>query len=177
MIDLDLAAARREQEEPDGLPLKFRGTTFMLPTELPLDVFDPFLAEEFDLAGLIREVMAEARNDDGTTKPVATVVIDTLFHRPALPVEIIKTVFAAFEALFGADQYAAFKALRPSLNDYGRLTSALFSEYGVSLGEAFASPDSSVSDGATPKETYESTPSSTPDASGDDEGSAPGSSE
>lgn len=175
-IAIDLDAGRREQEYPDTLPVTFRGETFDLPAEFPLDVLDPFLAEDFNLAGLIREVMAEARKEDGTTKPISEVVIDTLFNRPALPIEVIQAIFAAFELLFGAENYARFKALRPSLVDYGRLTRGLFSAYGVSLGEAFASPASSETAGTTPNQTSPgSTPDSTPDGSGADQGSSPGS--
>lgn len=173
---LDLDAGRREAEQPEGLPVIFKGENFLLPAELPVDVFDPFLDEEFDLAGLIRDGMARAKNEDGSTKPVSTIVMDTLFNRPALPVEIAKTIFAAFELLFGAEEYARFKALRPSLPDYGRLTAGLFRLYGVSMGEAFASPASSESDGATPKQTLPaSTPDSTPAKSGAGKGRKKGS--
>lgn len=183
MIDLDLAAAQREISNPEGLPLKFRGQEFLLPAELPVDVFDPFLSEEFDLAGLIREGVtrykaAKSAEDDGGKKvSIAGIVVDTLFDRPTLPLDLLDAIYSAFELLFGAEQYATFKALRPSIPDYAALMAGLFQEYGVSLGEAFASPSSSETDGATQKETSESTPTSTPEVSGDGEVSAPASSE
>lgn len=165
---LDLDAARREAEQPDGLPVVFKGHTFTLPAELPVDVFDPFLADDFDLAGLIRDAMKFTRDDEGKARPMYLIVTDTLFKRPTIPVDIAKAIFAAFEALFGEEQYAEFKTLRPSLPDYGRLTSGLFQMYGVSLGEAFASLDSSGTDGATPNQTSPDSTSSTPEASGGD---------
>src|SRR6478735_2126544 len=55
MFSIDLDAARRERQQPDGLPVILAGEEFTLPAELPLDVFDPFLSEDFDLAGLIRD--------------------------------------------------------------------------------------------------------------------------
>jgi hypothetical protein len=176
---IDLDAARREVEQPEGMPLIFKGEDFLLPAELPVDVFDPFLSDEFDLTGLIRDAMAKYKaSGEGDGKPsIATAVTDTLFGRPSLPIEIAKAIFGAFEALFGAEDYARFKALRPSLGDYQRLTSALFKAYGASLGEAFASPDSSASDGATQKETSESIASSTSEVSGDAPVSEGGSSE
>lgn len=175
LIDLD--AGRRELAHPDGIPVVLGGETFTLPAEFPVDVLDPFLDEKFDLAGLIREAVRKSKNEDGTTKPVSVIVVDTLFDRPSLPVELIQTIYAAFEQLFGAEDYARFKAQRPSIGDYQRLTSGLFSLYGVSLGEAFASPDSSESDGATQKETSAGSTESTPAKSGAGKGKKKGSSE
>lgn len=180
---IDLDAARRETEQPEGLPVRFKGEEFILPAELPVDVFDPILSDDFDLVGLVRDGMSRYKaaktveEGGGAKVSIATIVTDTLFDRPTLPVEIVKTIFAVFEALFGSEEYARFKQTRPSLNDYQRLTTALFKAYGTSLGEAFASPDSSGSDGATQKETSEITASSTPEGSSDAPDSEGGSSE
>lgn len=177
-LSIDLNAARREANQPDGIPVTFGTEDFILPAEFPVDVLDPFLADEFDLAGLIREAMARAKDADGNTRGIASVVVDTLFERPSLPVEIVKTIFAAYELLFGVEDYARFKSQRPSIGDYARLTGALFEAYGTSLGEAFASPSSSATGGATPSQTsLSSTQDSTPDASGDSQEPATDSSE
>ena len=77
----------------------------------------------------------------------------------------VAMALAAFAILFG-DNYENFRAMRPSVATYLRLTRHLVTLYGVGLGEAFASPTSSVSGGATPKPTSPVTAISTPEVSG-----------
>ena len=100
---IDLDAARRERQQPEGIPVVLGGDTIVLPAELPLDVFDPFLDEEFDLAGLIREGIEKATShgEDGEERGDEGAVLDILFMRPDLPMDIINRVFQAFELLFG----------------------------------------------------------------------------
>lgn len=93
-------------------------------------------------------------------------VLEILMDRPTLPKQAITAIKDCFALLFGPEQYARFVAQRPSLADYVRLGRALFSIYGVSLGEAFASPDSSENAGETPKQTSPSTTESTPETPG-----------
>lgn len=191
---IDMNAARRERQAPEGIVVPFGDETFTLPAELPVDVFDPFLADEFNLSGLIRdgigrykaetdrhkaEVARKDAGEDVTPKgpQLSKVVLDTLFDRPDLPLEVVKTIYASFELLFGADQYARFKTQRPSLEDYQFLTAALLDMYGVSLGEALASPGSSESDGATQKAISGHTTTSTSVSAGDSPDSEGGSSE
>ena len=157
---IDLDAARRERQMPIGIPVTLGGEDFLLPAELPLDVFDPFLTEEFDLAGLIRDAIERYKADED--KGVEGVVVDILFLRPDLPLDIINRVFAAFEVLFGGpDEYARFKATRPSLVDYAQLFRGLYRGYGVGLGEAFASLAPSGPGGETPKQTSDASTAST----------------
>lgn len=158
-------AARRERSAPESLPVAFGDSTFHLPAELPVDVFDPFLAEEFNLSGLIQEGLELSRvtGPDGKKKEVSAIVVDLLFMRPSLPLELIRAVYKSFEILFGEEQYAAFKEQRPTALDYAFLFQALYTAYGVSLGEAYASLAPSTSDGETPKQTSESTEESTPE--------------
>ena len=158
---IDMDASRRERQQPEGLPVINCGEEFLLPAELPLDVFDPFLTEEFDLAGLIRDCI-ERYKEVGATRGVEGVVVDTLFLRPDLPLTVINAVFRAFEILFGGpEEYARFKSTRPSLPDYAALFKGLYRAYGVGLGEAFASLGSSGDGGETQKQTSNGSTEST----------------
>jgi hypothetical protein len=159
---IDLDAAKREAAHPEGITIRLGGEDFTLPSELPVDVFDPLLDENLDLVGLIREVLADKDSD------LTDDVLRIIGERPSLPKQLIGAVKDCFALLFGAEQYAAFTAKRPSIQDYLRLAKALPSLYGVSLGEAFASPASPESDGATQKPTSEPTAGSTPETSGDE---------
>lgn len=162
---IDMNAARRERSAPESLPVAFGDSTFHLPAELPVDVFDPFLTDELGLSGLIEEGIAlyKTPGDDGKEREISSVVVDVLFARPSLPLELIRAIYASFEILFGPEQYVTFKAQRPTLLDYAFLFKALYTAYGVSLGEAFASLAPSTSDGETPKQTSASTEESTPE--------------
>ena len=172
---IDLDAARRESAFPDGINVPFRGETYTLPGELPADVFDPFLTPEFDLSGLLVTLF---KDDDAEKKELGDRVVGLLLDRPMLPAEIITAIYAALELLFGDEQWATFKAARPSIPDIARLVSGLFRLYGVSLGEAFASVGSVTNAGPTSKQTSPlGIPVSTPDASGDAPAPETGSSE
>lgn len=161
---LDLDAARRETEAPDGIEVVLGGQNFLLPAELPVDVFDPFFTDEFDLGGLLKAVLEDDEEDS-----MGQSVVKLLLERPQLPMVSIQAVYSAFEVLFGVDDWPRFKATRPSIQDYGRLLKGLFELYGTSLGEAFASVASSANGGPTPKPILPgSTPESTPETSGDE---------
>ena len=162
---LDLDAARRENAHPEGIVVVLGGEEFTLPAELPADVFDPFLAPEFNLSGLILTLFKSA--DDGKELEIADRLMILLLDRPSLPTEVVDAIYTALELLFGAEQWATFKAQRPSFKDLGRLVSGLFRMYGTSLGEAFASVSSVTTAGPTSKQTSPlGIPASTPDTSG-----------
>lgn len=169
---LDLDAARREEEIPEGIEVTQKGESFVLPAELPMDVFDPFFTDEFDLPGLFARVMQTS--DDDSTFAILTKL---LFDRPDLPRQSIAAVRESLRILFGDEQWEKFQATRPSMKDIVRLAKGLFRLYGTDLGEAFASADSSGSDGSTSKETSNASTESTPAASGDDAEPTPDSSE
>jgi hypothetical protein len=172
---LDLDAARRESAFPEGIIVKLGGAEYTLPSELPADTFDPFLAPEFDLSGLI---VALFKDEDGKGKDIGERAVDLLVLRPALPAEVIAAFYASLELLFGEEQWATFKTKRPSVPDLGRLVSGLFRLYGTSLGEAFASAGSFTTAGPTSKPTsLAATPDSTPEPSGDAQAPEAGSSE
>lgn len=177
---LDLDAGRREVAFPDGIALKLKGITYELPAELPIDVFDPFLSDEFDIVSLVRDVMELRKNEDGTEKSVIDTIMAVLTERPTLPKDLWNALNDALAILMdgpdagrSGNQFTAFRRSRPSIEDYGRLVGALFDTYGVSLGEAFASPASSENAGETPKLTSESTTASTSEQSGEDQAETP----
>lgn len=162
---LDLDAARRESAYPDGIPLTYQGQLFVLPAELPADVIDPWLSDDLDLAGLVKKVLADDAGND--SDGALDIVLSVLEARPQVLSQVIGAVKESLALLFGADDYARFVATRPSLPAYGRLIRGLLTLYGVSLGEAFASPSSSTSAGLTQKQTSSTSTTSTPDTSGD----------
>lgn len=159
LIDLD--AARRESAYPDGIPLVLRGEEFVLPAELPEACLDPLLDEKLGLF----EAIKQAVEDDQGAGSVGTDVVNILTARPDLPREVLAAIRGVFALLFGADEYSRFRSLRPSVPDYFRMTKALTTLYGVSLGEAWRSLASSESDGATSSPTSNTTTASTHDTS------------
>ena len=176
-ILLDLDAARREITHPDGIPVQFKGQTFTLPAELPADVFDPFLSEKFDLMSLAKAALTDDAEVNGMEVTTIDRILAVLEEQPQIIANGLAAIKDAFALLFGAQEYSAFVALRPSFTDYARLLKGLIGLYGVGLGEAFASPASSGSVGATPSPIYDSAITSTPAPSGDAPVPAPASSE
>lgn len=163
LIDLD--AARRETQYPDGIPVVLGGERFVLPAELPVEALDPLLSEEMDLAGVLQQVLAD-KPDGADEESIGELVINVLVNRPNLPIQLVQAIKDVFAALFGPEQYERFLAQRPSVPDYLRLAKHLLPLLGVSLGEALGSPDSSESAGETSKPTSPSTAASTPGKSG-----------
>jgi hypothetical protein len=164
LIDLD--AHRRESAYPDGIPVVLGGEQFMLPAQLPLEVFDPFLAEDLGLVEILRDFFKNS--DDSDT----SAIFDALIDHPGLPKQIIAAIKEALAVLFGAVAFERFEnsTARPGVGDYLFLARSLFGAYGVTLGEALASPDSSESTGATPSPTSPgTTPESTSTPSGSQE--------
>lgn len=171
-IDLDAARA-----ESTPIEVTFKGQTFTLPGELPLDVFDPLLSDDLDLVGMIRKAWSNPDLADG--------VIETLLAPGNVPAKLLAAIREGFRLLF-ADEDAAnpdaefdrFMACRPSAQDFRRLISHLARLYGVSLGEVFASLITSpTAGGATQSTTSPDSTGSTPEPSGDAPASEPDSSE
>lgn len=170
-IGIDLDAPAREGAFPEGIPIRRGGRDFILPAELPIDVFDPLLAEDFDLTGLITALTSSQTANFGEA------IVEVLTSRPDLPRTFIDTIYKSFELLFGAEQFAEFQKTRPGIPTYSYLVRGLFEVYGTTLGEAFASPEQSEDDGATQKPTSSASISSTSEASTDAPASAPATSE
>ncbi|HET9656747.1 MAG TPA: hypothetical protein VFP72_15450, partial [Kineosporiaceae bacterium] len=108
---LDLDAARRETEHPDGIDVVFAGNTYTLPAELPLDVIDVLVSDELGLVDLLRATIG-----DGTVK-VATGIVNSLLSEGNLPRHLLEGFYRVLEALFGPEQWASFRAARPSTSD------------------------------------------------------------
>ncbi|MEQ7008466.1 hypothetical protein ABN028_20030 [Actinopolymorpha sp. B17G11] len=162
---IEMDAPQREAKD-EGVVVRYRGVTYQLPAELPADVFAPFLADELDLVGVMKAILG-ARAD---AEVAGEDMLQVLLARPNLPRGLVDAIRAGLEALFTANgdasQWQAFLDSKPSIPAYGRLIQGLVKEYGVSLGEAFASLGLSESGGATSKPTLPAGTKSTPAASG-----------
>jgi hypothetical protein len=152
-------AARREVTDPDGMTVVFGGEEFVFPAELPMSVLDPILSPQLDLVGVVTSVMDDNR---GLTNGL----LDTLLLRPNLPREVLDAFLDIYRQLLGVEEFAQFAGHNPSVQDYVRLTKALATAYGASLGKFFgllSSPDGS---GETSSSTSPDTTSSMPEGSG-----------
>lgn len=174
VIDLDAARAVRLEARGKPTPVRIGGETIAeLPVELPLDVFSPIKALDLDIALLLRQAMdiAKADGDTGQAQAATSLVIDLLVSRPTLPVELIDAVTEMGRRLLDSEQYpegyAKFIAARPSREDIAEFAKGVFRRYGVGLGEALQSSDSSKNDGGTSKPTsLTTTPARTSEGSG-----------
>ncbi|AXI91307.1 hypothetical protein SAM9427_36660 (plasmid) [Streptomyces sp. ETH9427] len=161
---IDISAERREVQFPHGIAVKMRKDwSLLFPAEIPADALDPLLSDELDLMGLLGEVV-NSSGEVGTSE-----VIDLLFRHASLPRKFIAAVKDIYRELLGEDEFEDFKAHRPSIGEYVRLTKALVAVYGVDLGKLFGLGVSSGSDSETSSPTSPDTTSSTPEASGADQ--------
>ncbi|MFJ5143062.1 hypothetical protein [Streptomyces sp. NPDC088707] len=158
---IDLDAERREVQYPNGIPVLLNGEQFIFPAEVPADCLDPLFSDELDLMGLLSDVV----NAESSTT-TAGEIVEVLFKRPKLPALFYRAIKDIYRELLGAQTYAEFKAARPSIPDYVRLTKALVTVYGVDLGKLFRSGSSSASDSQPSSPTSPATTDSTPEASG-----------
>lgn len=179
MIDLDAqreqrAAAREGRAEPE--PIKIGGKVIgHLTPELPIDVFAPLRNLDGDLTLLLREAVDQAKREQAAAATGQTVnrwdigatVIDVLATNPALPVTALDTIREVAANLLGEEGLSNLLEARPSGQDYAALATGIFAYYGMSLGEALPSSDSSTSSGGTSSTTSSDTSGSTPEESGD----------
>lgn len=173
VIDLDAERATRREAKGGATPVKFGGSVIaVLPVELPLEVLAPLKAIDLDIAMLVRQVMdiRQADGDQAQAEAATSLIIDLLVSRPSLPVEVIEAVTEMGRRLLNSPEYpegfAKFAEQRPSREDVGAFAKGLFRRYGVGLGEALASSDSSASGGTTSKPTSKRTTKSTSGGSG-----------
>lgn len=162
-------AARREGAHPEGIPITFDGKSYMLPAEIPAEVLDPLLEGDLDLVGLIKvayDASRDAQRSAESRDRMESMIWETLAAHPDLPVSVIRAVRDSLAVLFGAEQWQAFQASKPSLADIGALIVSLVSEYGVSLGEALRSSGSATNGGPTSSPTSAGSTESTPAGSG-----------
>ena len=145
-------SARAEKKKPPTLTIGNR--ELVLPIELPLDVLAPLVDLDVDVSFLIREVMnARKTGIENASEDLASAVIDMLVLNPNLPKDVVRAVQAMARELLGGEQYEHLVAQKLSLPDVGLLAKWALRRYGVSLGEASRSSDSSESSGTTSKPT------------------------
>lgn len=154
LIDLDAHRSAR-RETTTGLPLRLGGQTYVLAPEVPLDVFEPLLAVDVDMALLVRQAMsiANGSNNAQQQRDATALIVDLLVANPNLPRDVISAIVKVAQRMLGEEAYAALVAFRPSKEDAGVLAKALFAHYGVSLGEASAPSEQSEGAGTTSKQT------------------------
>ena len=169
VLDLDAerktrAAEREGKQRP--LPIRFGGEEIaVLPVELPIDVLAPLRNLDGDLTLILRQAM-QSRNS-GDTGPTTDLVVDVLASNPALPVTALNTLSQVAKNLLTEEGFERLVAQRPSGQDYAALAKGVFRFYGLSLGEASPSSDSSTDEpGETSPGTSSTTSTSTPEGSG-----------
>ncbi len=162
--DRNRRAAMREGKGQD-LPITFGDEHITtLPVELPVDVFAPLRELDGDVTLLLREAMnAYQAEDQGR----AALVIDLIASNPRLPLTALDTFRQIAENLLTKDGFARLQEHRPSGQDYAFLVKGVLRFYGLSLGEALPSSESSTdSPGGTSPGTSSTTSDSTPVESG-----------
>lgn len=159
-FDFDLDSARAAAAEAVGhkpaikLPNPDGGEPIRveLPVELPLDVLQPLVNIDVDLSILIRQAL-DARKE-GSTEDIVSAVVDMLVVNPALPRDLVEAATTMARRLVGSDEaYDRLCAARMSIPEIGRLVKYLGRRYGVGLGEASPSSDSSEGTGTTSRPT------------------------
>ena len=161
-LDLDAAREARKREGAGVTPaLKLDGHRYELPVELPVDVFDPLVHVDVDVSLLVRMAMdardAAEANDENANMAVLDVLVDLMVANPPLPVDLVGAIKKSTQLLLGEECYAALVAFRPTVADLGAIAKHLFRQYGVGLGEASPSPDSSGDTETTSKPTSSGT--------------------
>lgn len=161
-LDLDAARAARKREGAGITPsLRLNGQSYELPVELPVDVFDPLVHVDVDVSLLVRMAMdareAAEKNDENANMAVLDVLVDLMVANPQLPVDLVGAVKESSRLMLGEECYAALVAFRPTVADLGAIAKHLFRQYGVGLGEALPSSDSSGDTETTSKPTSSGT--------------------
>lgn len=171
-FELDLDAARTARREgTGGVPaLRISGTRYELPPELPVDVLAPLTEVDVDVSLLVRMVLDARRqaqeSGEAANEAVIDTIVDLVVANPKLPVELVEAGKEVARRFLGDDGYDALVDYRPSMPDLAAIIRHVGRQYGVGLGEALPSSDSSEGTGTTSKETSKSTTGSTSGASG-----------
>lgn len=170
VLDLDLAREQRAAQREghgDGLPIRIGGKIIATcPAELPIDVFAPLAQIDEALMLLLHEAMQMTTGSDAAAKWESTdMVVGLLASTPRLPVQVIEVAKGIGENLLGVEGFSLFLAARPSKEDIGELVKRILRFYGVSLGEALPSSDSSETGGGTSSTTSSENSTSTPEES------------
>jgi hypothetical protein len=166
-IDLNAARKARAARREGGsgpIPVHLGKDTYNLPREVPAELLDRLLDPEVEIARLL--ILAVRQFQNSRSEDMGEVIVDILSAAPDLPFGIVRAIKDAVRFLFGDEQWAAFEAQKPSLEDEWELLQGLVKTYGVSLGEAFASSKPSDPAGATSKPISNVSTTSMPEASG-----------
>lgn len=158
VIDLDAERESRAGQREGGnvgVPVRFGGKEIcVLPVELPIDVFAPLRDIDEALMLLLREAMQMATGPEASLKWEATeMVVNLLAASPRLPTAVVDVVSQIGKNLMTPEGFAMFAAEHPSKEDIAALVKLVFRVYGVSLGEALPSSDSSETGGGTSSTT------------------------
>ena len=151
-LDLDGSRSARVEVTDEPRVVRIGGLLLEVPAELPLDVLEPLTTINVDISVLIRQVL-DARNSAGAQEEILGAVVDMLMVNPSLPTEVIDCAKTMAQRLFGDEGYAHLVEQRLYLKDVGLLVKWLMRRYGVGLGEASPSSDSSEGTGTTSKPT------------------------
>jgi len=171
-LGLDLDAARTARAEKQKIPphIKIDGQQLDLPRELPVDVLAPLTEINVDISVFVRMAMDayKTAQDEGedSVDAVIDAVIDIFAANPDLPTKIISAVKLMALRLFGQEGYDLLIAARPSVPELGAIAKFAGRKYGVGLGEALPSSDSSEGTGTTSKATSKRSTTSTSGTSG-----------
>lgn len=173
LIDLDAERAKRAAErEGKGIDggIRLGGQIIAtLPVELPVDVLAPLQTIDTSITLILRSAMsaykAQGEGDAAAAWDSTQLIVDLLALTPTLPTDMIAVLHQCGENLFGTEGYTALRNAHLSLPDVGVLAKGVFAFYGMTLGEASTSPESSENDGATLSSTSPDTSDSTPEGS------------
>lgn len=154
VLDLDAARDARAQaraEHTGPVELRFGGEVIAeLPAELPVEVLEPLMSVDLDLAALAREALDAMNSSDADAQSKAVeLVIDLIVANPRLPQDLIRAGQEMGRRLLTEDGYARFVARRPSLQDVNELAKQLVKRY-ARLGESLRS-STPAADGTTSK--------------------------
>lgn len=171
-LDLDAerqarAAEREGSKKP--WPIRIGGQVICtLPPEVPLSVITPLRAIDDTIALVLRQAMTLASDKDaaGAKWAFSELVVDMLATSPDLPVKVVEVIEQISRNLLTSEGVDKFMAAEPSLPDIQALAKGVFRFYGVTLGEASPSSESSTDGGGTSLTTSSMNSDSTPEASG-----------
>ena len=156
-LDLDAQRAASREAKQQAPSLTIGGRRYELPIELPVDVFEPLTTLDVD-ASLLVSMALDARkeaqqNGEAATEAVLQSVVNMIVANPNLPMDLVEAIKTGALRLLGEDCYTALVGFRPSIGELGAIAKHLSSQYGVGLGEALPSSDSSDGTGETSKPT------------------------
>ena len=163
------AAAREGRGDPPELVFDQVGgpLTVLLPLEVPLYVFEPLQEINVDIAFFVKQVFtvwqSQQEGDESGRTAAISMVTDILVANPDLPIQVLNAGKECLKRLIGDEAYDAFIAMKPSAQDVRDLLTYLAEQYGVGLGEASESTDSSQTDGMTSSPTSDGSTDSTPE--------------